>query len=288
MSNSHISYESQSVSDFAQTTDLEKAWSAIREGKVTCQKCGERQATDLHNHKEPPEDWQALCSICHAEVESRGVAWTPIGTLAVRYADIVKEINEMKNRIQARTRLDWDAIQSDYQFPLSLLSERRKELKKKLENQAKKHEFWDYYLKDVTGIGPQNGALLIAVTERAWEQDIRGIRDQRRYFGLAPNGVFEGAGEEKYHDTCNWLISQALGNCIMMQQGTFGDRYKYYREIVEDAHPDWQNGHQYNATWSRIAREFMKAVNLKWQEWKGEDVGDPHPEDDGPRPEDWC
>jgi len=268
-------------------TDLEEAWDTIRSGEIQCQKCGDRVATDLHNHKDDPEDWQALCSICHAEVESRGVAWTPIGTLAVRYADIVKEINEMKNRIQARKRLEWDAIQSDYQLPLSLLSENRKMLKKQLENQAQKHEFWDYYLENVNGIGPQNGALIIAVMERAWESDIRGIRDQRRYFGLTPNGIFEGAEEQKYHDTCKWLISQALGNSIQMQQGTFGERYKYYREIVEDKRPDWTDGHQYNATWSRVAREFMKAVNLKWCEWKGQDLGEPHPEDDSPQPEDW-
>lgn len=288
MSNSQVPGESQASLDFAQITDRDEAWSAIQDGKVTCQKCGEREATDLHNHRDDPEDWQALCSICHADVESRGVAWTPIGTLAVRYADIVKEINEMKNRIQARTRLDWDAIQSDYQLPLSLLSERRKELKKKLESQAEGHDFWDFYLKDVTGIGPQNGALILAVMERAFAQDITDIRDQRRYFGLVPNGVFEGAENEKYHDACKWLISQALGNCIMMQQGEFGDRYKHYREIVEDKHPDWQNGHQYNATWTRIAREFMKAVNLKWKEWQGEGVGKPHPNDTSPKPEAWC
>jgi len=277
-----IKYQGQKVSD------QEKAYKLIHSDKLTCQNC-DSVATDLHNHRKDPDDWQALCAICHAKVEAREEAWTPIGNLAVRYADIVTEINRMNNTLQARRKLGWDGLEEDFKEPQQILKEKQDKIANDIAKMSENHPIWDYFLKDVTGISATSAGLVISVMERAFNQDIIGIRDQRRYFGLAPDGVFDSKAEnEKYHNKCKQIISQALANQIMMQMGMFGDRYKYHRKIVEDEHPDWSNGHQYNSTWIRVAREFMKALNLKWQERQGKEIGEPHPDDNSPQPEDWC
>ena len=261
-------------------TNLDEARQLIRAGEFQCSECGKRAATDLHNHRKEPEDWQAVCAICHAEIESRECAWTPIGVLAMRYADIVRMINQMKNSIRSRSRLGWDAIAGDYDIALNSLEARRKELKKALEKQTEEHPFFEDILGNVKGVGKLSGALLLAVLERAWAQGVKGIRDQRRYFGLFPKGVFKTVAEnQRYHTACKWLISQALGNSIQKKQGFFRDRYEHYRAIVNENHPEWNKGHQFNETRSRVAREFMKVVYLEWAEWMKVDVGEKHPND---------
>jgi len=277
-----IKYNEQTV------TKIEEAWQLIRAGELQCSECNKRTATDLHNHREESDKWQAVCAICHAEIESRGCAWTPIGVLAMRYADTVRTINQMKNRIRLRGRLGWDAIEGDYSLALDSLEAKRGELKKALEGQAKEHPFFEAVLGKVNGIGKLSGALLLGVLERAWEQGVRGIRDQRRYFGLFPKGVFETPAEnQKYHSPCKWLISQALQNSIQKKQGFFRDRYEHYRGIVNENHPKWNKGHQFNETWTRVAREFMKVVYLEWSKWMGEKIGEKHPDDISPVFSDW-
>lgn len=269
-------------------TKIDEAWQLIRAAELECSECNKRTATDLHNHRKEPTEWQAVCAICHAEIESRDCAWTPIGVLAMRYADTVRTINQMKNRIRLRGRLGWDAIEGDYSLALDSLDAKRKELKKALEGQAKEHPFFDAVLGKVNGIGQLSGALLLAVLERAQRQGIDGIRNQRRYFGLFPKGIFETSEDnQKYHKPCKWLISQALENSIQKKQGFFRDRYEHYRAIVNGNHPKWNKGHQFNETWTRVAREFMKVIYLEWTRWMGTNPGARHPDDITPVFSNW-
>jgi len=262
--------------------EQDEGWQLIRDRKLKCENDCERKATDFHNHgSNDPEEWMALCAICHAEIEARGSVWTPIGMLAVRYIDIVRAYNQLNNLQQVRVRLGWDGVETDLNIPLSNLDAQRKTLATHLRNEAKRHPMWKNWLGHIQGVGELSGALLISVMERAWAVGVMGVRSQRKYFGFVPDQ------NEQYNHTCKWLISQALNNSIQMQLGMFGELYKQYRPLVDEAHPDWNKGHCYRETWSRIAREFLKALSLVWLEWQGKTPGKRNPADDSPLPDDW-
>lgn len=262
--------------------DRSLAYELIKDGFVRCERCG-KTARELHNHRAEPPDWEALCTICHAEVEARTCGWTPIGMLAVRYVDMVQLCSILSNKQEARERLGWDGVACDLHYPFLQMKSRRDYLKAKMKDRAVRHGMYPW-LNAVRGVGPHAASLLIAVEERAFRQGVTGVRAQRKYFGFVP-GQKRIRAEMPWHETCKVIVSQALGQTVQMKKGLFGILYDEYRgeagpEIDTDAH-------RHNYTVGRVIREFMKALCLQWRRFEGLENGRRHPDDRGPRPRDW-
>lgn len=214
---------------------------------MKCEKCGEREATDVHllkefqdevdtkNHqlvaKNHPEWFINLCSLCHAKIHGNDPKKSELKRLIVLRDRVIKILTALKNQQDGFSGIELK-VPDLWRKTLKRWKRERDLIEKKIKRKLKSEDYpiWSKWLKNIKGIAEITAAKLISYIDLEKSPTVSSLW---RYCGLDATHIKRKKGmseKEAKKYGVPYLKKELLG---VLADNFLRQRTPIYRDVYD-------------------------------------------------------